>query len=296
MKPYRRSLGDSLFQISNYTLLTLISLSFVLPFVIMLSSSLVSESELIQRGNFILIPRQLNLAAYEALLGKGSLIYNAYGITILRVIVGTLFNLIFTAMMAYGLSRRELPGRKGLMLLVLITMLIGGGLIPNYLLMKSLHLIDSFWVMILPGLISAWNLIIMRNFFMQLPDGLEESATIDGASPLAILLRIVIPLSMPTIATIGLFYAVGHWNAWFDAAIYINDIHLRPLQLFLRQIVLSLTSEELQRQTVVSMSDRPTAQSLKSAAIIVTTVPILCVYPFLQKHFVKGVLTGSIKG
>jgi len=289
-------MGETTFQIVNYSFLTLISLSFIIPFLVVLATSFVSENELIARGNFILIPRDLDFTAYNLLLSKGSLIYNAYGITFLRVLIGTLLNLAFTAMMAYGLARRDLPGRNGLITLVFITMLIGGGLVPNYLLMKSIHLLNTFWVMIIPGLISSWNLIIMRNFFMQIPVELEESAIIDGASPLGVLVRIVFPLSLPTFATIGLFYAVGHWNAWFDAAIYINNTQMHPLQLILRQVVLSMTSEEINTTMTAGMMERPTAQSLKAAAIIATTVPILFVYPFLQKYFVKGVLTGSIKG
>ncbi len=292
----RRNMGETTFQIVNYSFLTLISLSFIIPFLVVLATSFVSENELIARGNFILIPKDLDFTAYNLLLSKGSLIYNAYGITFLRVLIGTLLNLAFTAMMAYGLARRDLPGRNGLITLVFITMLIGGGLVPNYLLMKSIHLLNTFWVMIIPGLISSWNLIIMRNFFMQIPVELEESAIIDGASPLGVLVRIVFPLSLPTFATIGLFYAVGHWNAWFDAAIYINNTQMHPLQLILRQVVLSMTSEEINTTMTAGMMERPTAQSLKAAAIIATTVPILFVYPFLQKYFVKGVLTGSIKG
>lgn len=292
----RRNMGETTFQIVNYSFLTLISLSFIIPFLVVLATSFVSENELIARGNFILIPRDLDFTAYNLLLSKGSLIYKAYGVTFLRVLIGTLLNLAFTAMMAYGLARRDLPGRNGLITLVFITMLIGGGLVPNYLLMKSIHLLNTFWVMIIPGLISSWNLIIMRNFFMQIPVELEESAIIDGASPLGVLVRIVFPLSLPTFATIGLFYAVGHWNAWFDAAIYINNTQMHPLQLILRQVVLSMTSEEINTTMTAGMMERPTAQSLKAAAIIATTVPILFVYPFLQKYFVKGVLTGSIKG
>lgn len=296
MNQQRRNMGERTFQIVNYSFLTMISLSFIIPFLVVLATSFVSENELIARGNFILIPRDLDFTAYNLLLSKGSLIYNAYGITFLRVLIGTTLNLVFTAMMAYGLARRDLPGRNGLITFVFITMLIGGGLVPNYLLMKSIHLLDTFWVMIIPGLISSWNLIVMRNFFMQIPMEIEESAIIDGASPLGVLVRIVFPLSLPTFATIGLFYAVGHWNAWFDAAIYINNTQMHPLQLILRQVVLSMTSEELNTTMTAGMMERPTAQSLKAAAIIVTTVPILFVYPFLQKYFVKGVLTGSIKG
>ncbi|RAV21254.1 carbohydrate ABC transporter permease [Paenibacillus contaminans] len=296
MNQQRRNMGERTFQIVNYSFLTMISFSFIIPFLVVLATSFVSENELIARGNFILIPRDLDFTAYNLLLSKGSLIYNAYGITFLRVLIGTTLNLVFTAMMAYGLARRDLPGRNGLITFVFITMLIGGGLVPNYLLMKSIHLLDTFWVMIIPGLISSWNLIVMRNFFMQIPMEIEESAIIDGASPLGVLVRIVFPLSLPTFATIGLFYAVGHWNAWFDAAIYINNTQMHPLQLILRQVVLSMTSEELNTTMTAGMMERPTAQSLKAAAIIVTTVPILFVYPFLQKYFVKGVLTGSIKG
>ncbi|MBP1991403.1 carbohydrate ABC transporter permease [Paenibacillus eucommiae] len=296
MKPGGETLASKVFAASNYTFLTLLSLTFIVPFIVILSTSLVSETELIRRGNFILIPEALNFSAYGALLSKGSAIYQAYAMTILRTTVGTFLNLLMTSMMAFGLSRNQLPGRNAVITLVFITMLIEGGLIPTYLLMKGLHLLDTFWVMVIPGLISAWYLIIMRNFFMQIPEVLLESATIDGASPLRILMQIVLPLSLPTMATIGLFYAVGHWNAWFDATIYINDSRLQPLQVMLRQIVLSASPDELKLLVTPGMSGRPTPQSLKAAAIIITTVPILCVYPFLQKHFVKGVLTGSIKG
>lgn len=296
MKHNGNTLGRNTFLAANYVFLSLLSLSFIIPFLIMISTSLVSEAELIRRGNFILIPEQISFAAYEAMLGKGSALYNAYGVTILRTVLGTFLNLVMTSMMAYGLSNRQVPGRNAIITLVFVTMLIEGGLIPTYLLIKGLHLLDTFWVMVIPGLISAWNLIIMRNFFMQIPEVLQESATIDGATPLGILVKVVLPLSMPTIATIGLFYAVGHWNAWFDATIYINDMNLQPLQVMLRQIVLTASPDELKLMVTPGFADRPTPQSLKAAAIMLTTLPILFVYPFLQKHFVKGVLVGSIKG
>lgn len=292
----RLSGGEMTFQLFNYTLLTLLSLSFIAPFLAIVSTSFVGENELIRRGNFILIPEQLDFSAYRVLLSEGSLLYHAYGITVLRVVVGTALNLLFTAMLAYGLSRRDLPGRNTLITLVFITMLFGGGLIPTYLLLKYMHLINTFWVMIIPSLISAWNLLIMKNFFGQIPESLIESATIDGARPLTILARIVFPLSLPTFATIGLFYAVGHWNAWFDATIYINDSKLMPVQVLLRRIVLSFSSQDLDAEMLNGVAHKPTAQSLRGAMIVVTTLPILCVYPFLQKHFVKGVLTGSLKG
>ncbi|PYI57470.1 carbohydrate ABC transporter permease [Paenibacillus flagellatus] len=288
--------GEAAFQAFNYALLGLLSLAFIVPFLAIVSTSFVGESELIRRGNFILVPEKLDFSAYRVLLSEGSMLYHAYGVTILRVVVGTLLNLVFTAMLAYGLSRKEMPGRNVLITLVFITMLFGGGLIPTYLLLKFLHLTDTFWVMIVPGLISAWNMLIMKNFFGQIPESLIESATLDGASPIAVLARIVFPLSLPTFATIGLFYAVGHWNAWFDATIYVNDPNLMPVQVLLRRIVLSFSSQDLDAEMLNGVANKPTAQSLRGAMIVVTTLPILCVYPFLQKHFVKGVLTGSLKG
>jgi putative aldouronate transport system permease protein len=292
----KTSFGERLFQIGNYLFLTLVSLTFLLPFLVILSTSFVSETELIRRGSFILFPEQLDLTAYKVLLSGTSSLYHAYYITIMRVVVGTSLNLIITAMMAYGLSRKQLPGRNAVIALIFVTMLIDGGLIPNYLLMKGLHLTNTFWVMILPGLVNAWYLIIMKNFFTQIPDSLEESATIDGASPLRVLVSIVFPLSLPTFATIGLFYAVGHWNAWFDAMIYINDTDKLPVQAIMRQIVLQYSTVDINQSVFASLAEKPTAESVKAAAIIVTTLPILFVYPFLQKHFVKGVLTGSVKG
>jgi putative aldouronate transport system permease protein len=296
MRKKKFRLGLSMFQLVNYFGLTMLSLLFIVPFIVVVTTSLVSETELIRRGSFILFPEKFDFAAYKLLLGNGSIIYNAYGITLLRVCIGTFLNLVFTAMMAYALARKQLPYRNVFVTLVFVTMLFEGGIVPSYLLMKGLHLLNSFWALVLPGLISAWNLLIMRHFFAQLPNELEESATIDGASPLTILLRIVLPLSLPMIATIGLFYAVYHWNAWFDATIFINDLNKMPLQVILRRIILSMSSENINKSMIAAMHERPTAQSMKAAAIIVTTLPILFVYPFLQKHFVKGVMIGSIKG
>ncbi|MBP1988574.1 carbohydrate ABC transporter permease [Paenibacillus eucommiae] len=296
MQPGKTTLSEKVFQTFNYSALSVLTLLFIIPFLVVVSTSMVGESELIRRGSFILIPDKLDFAAYKVLLGQGSVLYNAYGITLLRVTIGTTLNLIFTSMLAYGLARKSLPGRNFFITMVVITMLFGGGLVPTYLLLKYLYLINTFWVMIVPSLISAWNFIIMKGFFSQLPESLEESATIDGASPLKILTRIVVPLSMPTFATIGLFYAVGHWNAWFDATIYINDVNKMPMQVLMRRVVLTMTSQDLSSEIMGTLSSKPTSQSLRGAMIVVTTLPIIFVYPFLQKHFVKGVLTGSIKG
>jgi len=296
MSVMKTTAGEKTFQSFNYILLIIISLLFLVPFLIVLSTSFVSESEAMRRGAFILIPQQLDLTAYKMLLSGGSILFNAYKITVFRVVVGTFLNLIFTSMLAYGLSKKNLPGRNLFITMIFVTMLFGGGLIPSYMLIKGLGLVDSVWVMVVPGLISAWNMIIMRNFFYTIPDSLEESATLDGATPFQILVKIIFPVSLPAFATIGLFYAVGHWNAWFDAAIYINDRSKMPVQIIMRNIVLTMTTQDVNNEFISDFGVRPPAQTLKSAVIIVSTIPILCIYPFLQKHFVKGIMIGSIKG
>lgn len=291
------SIGSTIFNVFNYTFLIVLSLLFLIPFVVVLSTSLVSEQELLQRGSYILFPEKVDFTAYRVLLAKGSILFNAYKITILRVVIGTFLNLVFTSMLAYGLSRKNLLGRNVLITIIFITMLFNGGLIPTYLWMKFLYLTNTFWVMILPGLISAWYFLVMKNFFSQLPEALEESALMDGATPSRILVSIIFPLSLPTFAAIGLFYAVSHWNAWFDATIYINNQDLMPIQVLLRRIVLTLTSQDLDAEVIANLDGgKPTSQSLRGAMIIVSTLPIICVYPFLQKHFVKGALIGSVKG
>jgi putative aldouronate transport system permease protein len=286
--------SERIFDAANIVFLIFLSLMFVIPFLAVLSTSFISAEESMRRGAFVLIPERLDFAAYDVLLNRGKIILNAYQVTIFRVIVGTILNLLFTSMLAYGLARRSLPGRNALVLFIFLTMIFQGGLIPNYMLMDTLGLKDTLWVLILPSLISAWNLFILRNFFMGLPEELEESAVIDGATPLLILFKIVIPLSMPAMATIGLFYAVHHWNDWFGASIYMNDVNKMPVQVIMRNILLTgITQNEAQLEYV---SNPPPAATLKSAVIIISTLPILFAYPFLQKYFVKGVMVGSIKG
>nr|WP_275983725.1 carbohydrate ABC transporter permease [Paenibacillus hamazuiensis] len=275
-------------------MLVALSLMFLIPFLSVLSTSFISNAESMRRGAFVLIPEKLDFAAYDLLLNKGTLIWTAYKITLFKVVVGTFLNLVFTSTLAYGLSRRKLPGRNALVFFIFLTMIFHGGLIPTYMLMDNLGVKDTLLALILPGLVSAWNLFILRNFFMSLPEELEESAIMDGASPPVILWKIVIPLSMPAIATIGLFYAVHHWNDWFGASIYINDRSLLPVQVVMRNIVLAGVA---QNETMIEyVNDPPPAQTLKSAIIIISTVPILFVYPFIQRFFVKGMMVGSIKG
>lgn len=287
--------GEKIFEVFNYIFLTLLAATFLIPFLNVLASSFVSEKEIIERG-FVLIPREPDFTAYKLLLGKGSVLINAYKVTIFRVVVGTFLNLIVTAMFAYPLSKKDLPGRSFFITMVFITMLIGGGLIPTYMVVKELKLINSLWALIIPSLMSAWNMLIMRNFFYTIPDSLEESAMIDGATPFQILIRIIIPVSLPVFATIGLFYAVGHWNAWFDAVIYLNDTNKYPVQVVLRNFVLTMTDYELELEQSTGIAAKPPAVTIRAAIIIVSTLPILCIYPFIQKYFVTGIMVGSIKG
>ncbi|MFE5320940.1 carbohydrate ABC transporter permease [Paenibacillus sp. NPDC056579] len=294
MSSLKPTAGERLFDGVNMAVLVMLSLMFLIPFVAVLSTSFISAEESMRRGAFVLIPEKLDFTAYDLLLNRGPLIFNAYKVTIFKVVVGTFLNLLFTATLAYGLSRKQLPGRNGLVLIIFLTMIFHGGLIPTYMLIDNLSIKDTLWALIIPGLVSAWNLFILRNFFMSLPEELEESAIIDGASPAVILWKIVVPLSMPAIATIGLFYAVHHWNDWFGASIYINEQSKLPIQVVMRNILLSgVTQNETQLEFV---HDPPPAATLKSAIIIVSTLPILFVYPFIQRYFVKGVMVGSIKG
>lgn len=291
---YRLSTGEKIAHGAIYVILIALTLAFLIPFVIVLSTSFISEAEFARRGGYVLFPEGIDLGAYQILFGRSPVILNAYKVTFLRVVVGTLFNLIFTVTMAYVLAKKDLPGRIPLTIFVFVTMVFSGGLIPRFLLVDALGLRNTLWAMIVPGLISAWNMLIMRNFFMSIPEELTEAAIVDGASPPIILWRIILPLSLPVIATIGLFYAVGHWNAWFDAAIYIDRSDQQPLQIILRGLLMSTTMQGLEELSFTE--NPPPAASLRSALIIVSTAPVLFVYPFIQRYFVKGIMIGGVKG
>lgn len=289
--------GEKIFQIVDIVLMCLFMLFILAPVFTVVMTSFVSEAEIARRGSFIFIPEEFDFSAYKMLLESGKNIGRAYGNTLFRVLAGTALNMLVTISLAYGLSRHNLKGRVLLTGFVFFTMLFSGGMVPTYILVKSLHLIDSRWSMVLPCMVSTWNLLVMRNFFYAIPRSLEEAAVIDGANDMQILAKVVLPLSKASIATIGLFYAVSHWNAWFDAMLYINKTSLLPMQNILRNIITSVSSiGELGSEAYNSMDVVPPTQSIRSATIIVTTLPILVVYPFIQKYFVKGVMVGSVKG
>jgi putative aldouronate transport system permease protein len=274
-----------------YGTLFLIAFSMIFPFIYVLAISFSSYEDIVGK-NLVLIPANPTLNAYEYVLSSGT-VTRALGVSLYITLLGTAINLFMTVTMAYGLSRRGVPGRSWILGMVLFTILFAPGIIPKYLVVKQFGLIDTLWALILPGAISAFNLIVIRNFFMSIPDELIESARLDGANDLRVLWTIVLPLSKAVVAAIGLFYGVAHWNSFFDATLYLNDTSKWPVQLVLRQFV-------LQGSALAGVSDLteapPPPITLQMATVVIATIPILLVYPFLQKYFTKGVLTGSIKG
>lgn len=288
----RRSVGDLIGEIIIYLILTFLAVIMVIPFIYVIAASFAKESE-IQTRPIFLWPNDPTLAAYEEVFdmsNMGPTVLRSLLVSILVTVIGTIINLFFTTTMAYGLSRSDLKGKKFLLNMVLFTMVVNGGMIPTFLLVKSLGMYDTYSALILPGAISAYNMLIVRNFFIELPRELEEAASIDGCSDIGIFVKIALPLSMPCLATFGLFYAVGHWNNYFGALLYLDDQKKYPFQLVLRNIV-------MQSQDTSSNADQELpSDTLKMASIVIGTVPILCVYPFLQKHFAAGVMVGAVKG
>ncbi|WP_249686380.1 carbohydrate ABC transporter permease [Enterococcus casseliflavus] len=271
--------------------LLLFTLTCLLPFLNILGSSFASSSEIATR-TFIIIPREFSLNAYRYILSTPT-IFTSIGVSLFVTIVGTVLSMILTSFMAYALSRKYLHGRGIFNFIVVFTMLFSGGMIPSFILVQSLSLIDSLWALILPSAISAYNMIIMRNFFQGIPDSLEESAKMDGCSDWGVFFRIILPLSLPSIATISLFYAVSYWNTYQSAILYINDSAKWPIQVLLRQIVIVSSG---MNADAASVDVVPPAQSVKMAVIVVATLPMLIAYPFVQKYFVKGAMVGSVKG
>ncbi|GHH76363.1 carbohydrate ABC transporter permease [Promicromonospora soli] len=279
------------FRVVNVVVLGGFALICVLPFLNVLGSSFATPGELATRS-FVVIPETFTLDAYRYILST-STIFRALGVSVFVTAMGTFVSLLLTSFMAYALSKPYLRGRRVINFLVIFTMLFSGGMIPTFIVVQNLGLIDSLWALILPVAINAFNFVIMRSFFQAIPDSLEEAARIDGCSDLGVFLRIVLPLSLASIATIGLFYAVGYWNTYQNAILYINDSEKWPIQVLLRQIVIVASGMNADASVVDVV---PPAQSVKMAVIVVATLPMLLVYPFIQRYFVKGALIGSVKG
>jgi putative aldouronate transport system permease protein len=264
------------------------------PFLFVLSSS-ISDPKAVMQNKIVLFPKGFSLAAYTKVFAY-PLLKTGYMNTIFYTVAGTALNMVFTTLMAYPLSRKSLVAHKYFMFIVTFTLLFSGGIIPTYLVVKGMGLIDTRWALIIPSLISAWNLILLKSFFETIPKELEEAATIDGCSQLQILLKIIIPLSVPAMATLSLFYAVSHWNAFFDAILYLSNQQLFPIQIFLRNIVIDSQTAEILEGSAKSVDDLILTESVKYATIMAVAMPIILVYPFIQKYFVKGIMIGSLKG
>ncbi|MEK8129151.1 carbohydrate ABC transporter permease [Paenibacillus filicis] len=283
----RESFASRLFDICNMLLMIVLMIVMVYPMVYVFSAS-ISNNALVASGDVLLWPKDITPVAYEQLIYNPDL-WISYWNTIRYTVVHVVLTLLVTSAMAYPLSKKWLPGRRPILLLAAFTLLFSGGMIPTFLIVQKLGMLNTIWAIVLPTLISTWYLFIMRTFFEALPEELEDAATIDGCGSFQVLLRIVLPLSMPVMATIGLFSAVNQWNAFFDALIYLNDRSLYPLQIMLRNILIAGTN-------VQGEGDLTHLETLKYAMIIIATLPILCVYPFIQKYFVQGTMIGGIKG
>lgn len=294
-KKVKRSPLDQFAQVLIYIIVGAFSLATVMPFLYVIAGSFATEAELTQRSFFI-IPREFSLNAYRYIIQSGD-IFRGLKNSVFLTVVGTLTNMIMTTTFAYPLSRKDFRGRNIFLNLVIVTMLFSGGMIPNYLLVNELGLLDSYGALILPGAISAFNLIIVKNFFQELPRELEEAARIDGCSDIVIFGRIVLPLSKPVLASISLFYAVAHWNEYFNAMIYISSSSKDVVQIVLRRIIFLAGGIDVSGQAIdYGMFGAPPEKAVKMAATVVATVPILIIYPFVQKYFAQGVMVGAVKG
>ncbi|MGL6174691.1 MAG: carbohydrate ABC transporter permease [Cellulosilyticaceae bacterium] len=294
----RESKSRKVFNIINMLFLLAVTVVCVLPFIHLLALSLSSDLAT-AAGEVGLLPKDFSLEAYKFLLQKKDF-FRSMGVSVIRVIVGTSISLGLVILTAYPLSKENerFKSRTLYVWFFAVTMFFGGGLIPTYMVIKELHLIDTIWALVLPGALSVWNVVLLLNFFRQIPKELEEAALIDGAGQLTILFKLFVPIALPAIATLLLFTMVGHWNSWFDGVMYLNSPKKYPLQTYLSTIVLdqnlsnldSMSPEQLKRMEDIG------SLNLKSAQIFMGALPILCVYPFLQRFFVKGIVVGSVKG
>ncbi len=283
-----RSRSDKRFEATLYIILGICALLCLFPLMYVVSVSLTPYAEVLRNGGFVVIPKKITLDGYKMFIDNGTML-SAYSVTIFITVVGTALNIVLTLLLAFPLSKRDLPLTKPVMLYTLFTMLFSGGMIPKYLIVKNLGLINSIWSLILPISIAPYNVILMRTFFRALPEDLFEAATIDGAGETRILLRIAVPLAIPSVMTNVMFYAVMHWNTFMSALLYITKPNLQPLQVVLYNIIQNV------QQAEAAEYEAPT-ETLKMAAVVLTALPIVIVYPFIQKYFTSGMLVGAIKG
>lgn len=289
-----RSLGDKIFDTSNVIFIFILTLLFIYPFwnLIVISFTSAKFSNL---PGLQLLPQEVSLDAYRSLFND-PIIYTAYLNTFIRTAVGTGIILFVTFFAACALSKRDLPMRKWITFIMLITLFFNGGVIPTYLNISNLGLMNSLWSLILPGMANAWYIILMRNFLMSFSSELEDAAMIDGANPLQVSLRIILPLSKPIIAVVALWSAVYHWNAWYDALLYIRSEKYYVLQFLVQKVMKQDLTSASGKGNFVRFTGNTSSEALRAATIVASIVPILLAYPFVQKHFVKGIMVGSLKG
>lgn len=288
----RSGKGRIVFQCINYTILFLLMVAALYPVLYVLAASL-SSFEFLAQGKVGILPMGFNLDAYQRILSY-PMIGRAYANTVFYTVAGTAISLFLSALAAYPLSRRPFPGQKFMSGVIVVAMLFSAGIIPTFLIVTKMNLYNTVWSILLPTAVSSFNVILLKNFFQQIPYELEESAALDGCSQLKILFKIILPLSLPGIVTVGLFYAVAQWNSYFPAMLYLRDRSLMPMQIILRDIVIQNQTADLSID-LVNGSDQ-ISESVKYATIMVATIPIMLVYPFIQKYFVKGIMVGSVKG
>jgi putative aldouronate transport system permease protein len=292
----RLTKADYAYQTSAFIIVSLLLLSALFPLVYVAGQSFTSESEWISSYGRVIIPQRPTLESYNLIFKQWQVYLRAFSISIARTLIGTALNIFFSMCLGYVLSRKDMPLKQFLLFMTLITILFGGGLIPSFLVVNALGMYNSFWSMVIPGLVSGWSALIFRQFFLNTPESIEESARMDGASETTIMWRIIVPLSKAVIAALTLFAAVGHWNSWFDAMVYIRSQELRPFQLLLRNLFNSSVRSGVGIDDLVSrLQTAPTPNGIKMAVTVVGVLPILCVYPFLQKYFTKGVYMGAVK-
>ncbi|WP_165972266.1 carbohydrate ABC transporter permease [Paenibacillus piri] len=290
----KRSTTERIFGVFNVCFLLFLTIITLYPFLYVAFASVSDPSQLAAHSGMLLSPLGFNIDGYVKVFSNPNII-TGYTNTILYVTVGTAINLIMTSLGAYVLSRKGVMLRDPLMMIIVFTMFFSGGLIPTYLLVKGLGMYNTMWALLIPGAINTYNLIIMRTAFAAIPVSLEESARIDGANDVTILMKIVLPLSKAVVSVMILFYAVAHWNSWFSAMIYLQKRDMYPLQLFLREILINSSTDSM--ITGSGGSDKePVSEIVKYCTIVVATGPIIVVYPFLQKYFTKGVMIGAVKG
>ncbi|MFC4776723.1 carbohydrate ABC transporter permease [Paenibacillus sp. GCM10023252] len=284
------------FNLIGYVFLSLLALFCLIPFWLIVSGSITDEMEIMAEG-FKIIPDQLSMEAYKAVFATPDQIYRAYGVTIAVTVIGTVIGLFLTSMAGYVLSRKEMKYRNQLSFFIYFTTLFTGGLIPWYMLIvNQLSLKDSYLVLVVPLLISAWNIILMKNFMKSIPDSIVESAKIDGADDFRIYRSLILPLSTPGLATIGLFLALGYWNDWFQANMFITTASKYPLQFLLYKILASSAVLQTNAAAYISANVTPPTETLKMAVAVIATGPIVLLYPFVQRFFVKGLTIGAVKG